>query len=384
MAQTFDVCIRGAGIVGRSLALLLARERLHVALLASSATDRLPEQSDVRAYALNAASRHVLESLRVWPDERDATAVRHMEVLGDATAAASSVHFDAAAQGVQALAWIVDVPALEQRLAEAVRYQPQIEVVTAPVAAPLTAICEGRASATRQELGVHFDVTAYSQMAIAARLHSEQGHGQVARQWFGPHGILAFLPLAGPDGKEIAVVWSIDKTQVQHWLDADPEDFAHKLAEISLGALGDLQLQSPRVTWPLQQAIADRWCGSLPGTADQRQPASWVLAGDAAHNVHPLAGQGLNLGLADVQALAHIVGKRMDWRSTGDIKLLRRYERERKAALLPIGLAMDGIQQLFTRTEAPLQTVRNWGMSGFERSGPLKHWIARQAMGLKQ
>src|SRR5574344_403998 len=97
MAQTFDVCIRGAGIVGRSLALLLARERLHVALLASSATDRLPEQSDVRAYALNAASRHVLESLRVWPDERDATAVRHMEVLGDATAAASSVHFDAAA-----------------------------------------------------------------------------------------------------------------------------------------------------------------------------------------------------------------------------------------------------------------------------------------------
>jgi 2-polyprenyl-6-methoxyphenol hydroxylase-like FAD-dependent oxidoreductase len=128
MAHTFDVCIRGAGIVGRTLALLLARERLRVALVAPQRAEA--PQADVRAYALNASSKQLLESLRTWPDAAHVTAVRHMEVHGDVD---GSVHFDALAQGVDALAWIVDVPALEQRLAEAVRYQPQIEVVAAPV-----------------------------------------------------------------------------------------------------------------------------------------------------------------------------------------------------------------------------------------------------------
>ena len=106
-----------------------------------------------------------------------------------------------------------------------------------------------------------------------------------------------------------------------------------------------------------------------------------MLAGDAAHNVHPLAGQGLNLGLADAQALASALHGRDYWRSVADVRLLRGYERERKAALLPMGLATDGLQQLFSRQEGPLQALRNWGMKGFELSGPLKHFVARQAMG---
>ena len=122
-----------------------------------------------------------------------------------------------------------------------------------------------------------------------------------------------------------------------------------------------------------------RWCGSLPSTG--KNPRSWVLAGDAAHNVHPLAGQGLNLGLADAQALASALHGRDYWRSVADVRLLRGYERERKAALLPMGLATDGLQQLFSRQEGPLQALRNWGMKGFELSGPLKHFVARQAMG---
>ena len=121
MAHTFDICIRGAGIVGRTLALLLARERLRVALVAPPAIQ--PPATDVRAYALNTASRTLLESLRSWPDPEHATAVTRMQVQGDQ---GSTVHFDAATQGADALAWIVDVPALEQRLAEAVRYQPQV------------------------------------------------------------------------------------------------------------------------------------------------------------------------------------------------------------------------------------------------------------------
>ncbi len=373
MAQSFDVCIRGAGIVGRTLALLLARERLRVALVA---TPPAPDAArDVRAYALNTSSRQLLASLRVWPDPVHATALRHMEVFGDE---GGSVHFDAGAQSVDALGWIVDVPALENRLVEAVRYQPLVEVVERPVDAPLTAICEGRASSTRSEFGVEFDVTPYPQHALATRLVCEKPHGQVARQWFSADGILALLPLDGPEGHTVAVVWSTAPEAARQWKDAAPTDFTTRLQELSQHALGTLELQGPRLTWPLQQAVARRWSGAQPGNP----AASWVLAGDAAHNVHPLAGQGLNLGLADVQALARILQERDAWRSTGDSKLLRRYERERKAGLAPMGLAMDGLQQLFSRPEAPLQALRNWGMQAFERSGPLKDWMARQAMGL--
>ena len=377
MAQSFDVCIRGAGIVGRTLALLLARERLRVALVAAPRPATTPD--DVRAYALNANSRRMLESLRTWPEAGHATAVRHMEVHGDVD---GSVHFDAGAQEVDALAWIVDVPALEQRLAEAVRYQPQVEVVSEPVPAALTAVCEGRASATRTEFGVNFDVTPYPQHAIATRLRCELPHGQVARQWFSPQGILAFLPLEGEEGHSVAVVWSVDQNEAPNWINVEDAVFTETLQEISQGALGQLELQGPRMSWPLQQAVAQRWCGVMPGAGESRQPMSWVLAGDAAHNVHPLAGQGLNLGLADVQTLARILQTRDEWRSCGDLKLLRRYERERKSGLIPVGLAMDGLQQLFSRPEAPLQALRNWGMRSFERSGLLKDWTARQAMGL--
>lgn len=371
MAQTFDICIRGAGIVGRTLALLLARERLRVALVVSPVA--ASARQDVRAYALNAASRQLLESLRSWPDPQHATAVRQMQVHGDLD---GSVHFDAQAQQVDALAWIVDVPALEARLREAVRYQPLVEVVDSPVEAPLTAICEGRASRTRAEFGVEFSITPYGQHAIATRLQCEKPHGEAARQWLSPEGILALLPLDGPQGQTVAVVWSIAQENVDTWMHADPAAFTQRLQDISQGALGQLTLSSERVVWPLQQAVADRWSGALP------QGRSWVLVGDAAHNVHPLAGQGLNLGLADAKALARVLQERGAWRSTGDPRLLRSYERERKAALAPMGWAMDGLQQLFTRREAPLQALRNWGMKGFEHSGPVKDWMARQAMGL--
>jgi len=374
MAQSFDICIRGAGVVGRTLALLLARERLKVALVASP-PPATPASTDVRAYALNAASRGLLESLRSWPDAQHATPVTHMHVAGDQD---GEVHFDATAQGVPALAWIVDVPALEARLQDAVRFQPQVEVVQAPVPAPLTVVCEGRASRTREEFGAEFDVAPYPHHAIATRLACEKPHGQVARQWFGPDGsILAFLPLDGEGGHAVAVVWSVAPEQAALLRDLDPDAFAQRLQAASQGALGVLRTTCDRVTWPLQQARARHWCGAIASAPE----SSWVLAGDAAHNVHPLTGQGLNLGLGDVQALARVLGGRDAWRSVADLRLLRRYERERKTALLPMGLATDSLQQLFSRPEGPWQQLRNWGMKGFERSGPLKDWMARQAMG---
>ena len=376
MAPTFDICIRGTGIVGRTLALLLARERLKVALVPAPGPHSAAA-ADVRAYALNAASRSLLESLRSWPDAEHATAVKHMQVQGDQD---GCVHFDAAPQGVEALAWIVDVPALEERLAQAVRFQPLVEVVDSPVAAPLTVVCEGRASTTRAEFGVRFDVTPYAQHAIATRVRCEHPHGQVARQWLSPQGILAFLPLEGVQGNSVAVVWSVPEDRVSGLMALSADAFAQELQTASQHTLGNVQLIAERATWPLQLAKADRWCGA---TSTGNAARSWVLAGDAAHNVHPLAGQGLNLGLADVAALAEVLRTRDYWRSVADLRLLRRYERQQKAALAAMGLATDGLQQLFARPEAPWQALRNWGMKGFERSGLLKDFVARQAMGMR-
>ncbi len=375
MTQPFDICIRGGGIVGRTLALLLARGRLRVGLVAATPAASLGPESnsgDVRAYALNAKSRALLESLRCWPDVLHATEVLAMQVKGDD---GGEVNFSATALKVPGLTWIVDVLALEARLAEAVRFQPQIELLDAPQPATLTVICEGRASSTRSEFGIDFDVTPYPQTAIAARLRCEIAHAQTAYQWFSQGEILAFLPLEGPQGNSVAIVWSVLRERVADLLNEGAADFCQQLEAASMGRLGKLSLISARSAWPLQSAHAQRWTGSHAGRA-------WVLAGDAAHNVHPLAGQGLNLGLSDVALLAQILHERAYWRSVGDEKLLRRYERSRKAEVLVMDNTMDGLQRLFSRDDASWQAARNLGMNGFERSGLIKQWVARQAMGL--
>jgi 2-polyprenyl-6-methoxyphenol hydroxylase-like FAD-dependent oxidoreductase len=372
MAKTYDVCIRGAGIVGRSLALHLAAKRIRVALVEHDQPSN-PAHSDVRAYALSPASRSLLESIRCWPDEANATAVTRMQVQGDTS---EPVVFDATKQGVPALNWIVDVPVLEGLLKEAVRFQPLIDMVDQPAKAELTVVCEGRASKTREGYGVEFDVKPYPQWALAARVRCAIGHGQVARQWFDNGEILALLPLEGPQGTLCALVWSVSPERAQALLDLEPERFCSELEGASQGALGHLQLTSDRKVWPLQAAQARRWIGTVQG-------ASWALAGDAAHTVHPLAGQGLNLGLGDVAELVKILDHKPYWRSVGDPKLLRHYERARKAEFAVVGGSGDALHQIFGQQHPAWQAVRKMGMLGFERSGPLKQWITSRAMGTK-
>ena len=415
MSQHYDICIQGAGIVGRTLALLLARERLRVALV--STPSPVSAQADVRAYALNAASKQLLESLRAWPDAAHATPVLGMQVQGDAKGASQGVvNFNAAEQGVAALAWIVDVPALEAQLAQAVKFQPLIEVIESTSAsgsdtvsthsriknlkirADLTVICEGKNSVMRNQLSVEFDVTPYQQHAVAARLTADVPHGGIARQWFTgaetQGEILAFLPLSdgieatfavnsansAPSGNSVALVWSVSLERAKHLMGLSEDDFAAAVALASGLALGEMQLYSARATWPLQLARANHWVGV------DAVVGPWALAGDAAHTVHPLSGQGLNLGLADVTELAKVLGGKDYWRPVGDMKLLRRYERARKLDVLALGTVTDGLQQLFARgsegEKTPWQLLRNLGMQGFERSGGLKHWVTKRAMGL--
>jgi ubiquinone biosynthesis UbiH/UbiF/VisC/COQ6 family hydroxylase len=235
-------------------------------------------------------------------------------------------------------------------------------------------VCEGRTSQTRAEFGVDFEITPYGQSALAARIQCAQPHQQIARQWFSKGEILAFLPLDGPQGNLCALVWSVSPERAHALKNMDASDFCQALETASHGALGALTLNSERNVWALQQAQAHRWSGSSAQGA-------WVLAGDAAHNVHPLAGQGLNLGLGAGAELVRVLDARSYWRSVGDARLLRQYERARKADFAMIGNAGDALQRLFNHSHPALQTLRNLGMNGFEISGPLKHWVTRRAMG---
>lgn len=370
-AQRADVVIRGAGVVGQALALLLAQDRLRVALVAPPAA---PRADDVRAYALNNTSRELLRALRAWPDDVPGavTPVTGMQVHGDAD---GTLRFDSAELGAEALTWIVDVPTLERRLGDAIGFAAGVQRVEEAPAARLTVVCEGRHSATREALGIEHTVFPYPHKAVAARLRAAQPHGGIARQWFADGEVLALLPLGGANAHELALVWSLPTDQAAQWLQAEPAALAAAVQARSMQALGELTLLGAPQAWPLQLSRARRWISrTAAGTV--------VLAGDAAHAVHPLAGQGLNLGLADAAELARVLHAREYWRELDDPKLLRRYERARAADVQAMAWVTDGLFSLFGLADSRVQLLRNRGLSGFDRSGPLKRWFARQAMGL--
>ena len=374
MTQRFDVTIRGDGIVGSTLALLLAQQRMRVALVSRTPALRASHgHSDIRAYALNAASRHLLESVRAWPsDLLTTTPVTRMEVQGDQ---GGQLSFDATGCGSPELNWIVDVPALEARLSDALQYQSHVQVLDEAMLplskAPLTVVCEGRRSSTRAEFGFDHVVKAYPHHALAARLNLPVPHGGVARQWFNQGEVLAILPMGGSAGQTAALVWSVPSDKARHLLELRPEDFVDQLASMcGLPAKG-MTLSHPAQSWSLDLSQASHWV--KPGV---------VLAGDAAHAMHPLAGQGLNVGLGDVGELARVLQVREYWRELGDLKLLRRYERARKAEFAAMSGLTDGLFSLFNHPASASKSLRNWGMTGIDRLSPLKNWLTRRAMGV--
>jgi ubiquinone biosynthesis UbiH/UbiF/VisC/COQ6 family hydroxylase len=388
--KNFDIQVLGTGIVGHSLALALARDGWSVALrpdaIHASAHSNpysnasQPPNQDVRAYALNTKSIDLLRSLKVWDalPAHTTTPVLDMQVQGDACLA--QLQFSAAQQHVSALAWITDAAVLERELATAARFAPHITVLQAgeEVKAQLTALCEGKKSSTREALGVVFKRHDYGHTAIAARLTSTRAHQGVARQWFHSPDVLALLPFDAPSpGESYALVWSVPHERAQSLLAMSAADFEQQLmlstqsaADHAVGdAVGQLRLASSRVSWPLMQATAQTWCG--PG---------WVLLGDAAHVVHPLAGQGLNLGLADVVALVDVLRQREPWRQLGDEKLLRRYARDRLTPTWAMSQVTDGLLQLFATPMPVVRELRNRGLSLVNQLTPLKRWLANRAL----
>ena len=284
--------------------------------------------------------------------------------------AGAALEFSAWEQRVGELAVITDAAALERELDAALRFAPHVTRVDADVPAALVAHCEGRAAAELKGLGAGIAVQSYDQKAIAARLVASRPHGHVARQWFRSPDVLALLPFDRPEPeRSYALVWSLPTERAEALLAAEPAAFESELALATGGEAGELRLASERAAWPLAVGGAATWCG--PG---------WVLAGDAAHVVHPLAGQGLNLGLADVAALISVIEAREPWRRLGDERLLRRYVRLRAAPTSAMLRITDGLLRLFAEDKAPIRELRNNGLTLVNRISPLKRWLTARAL----
>lgn len=364
---THDILVRGAGAVGLAAALALSRQGLRVALLGAAA----PVADDVRAYALNRSSVALLSALKVWDaipaDAR--TPVFDMHVQGDA--AGAMLDFSAWAQAVAELAWIVDAAELERALRAAARFAPHVTLVDHEVPAALQVLAEGKDSATRQRLGVRMPRRAYGHRGIAARLLSDQPHAGLARQWFRSPDVLALLPLDRPQpGHGLGLVWSVPDARADELMALPEPDFIGALMDASQGAAGTLVLASARAQWPLSVAQAESVHG--PG---------WVLVGDAAHVVHPLAGQGLNLGLADVAALVDVLAGREAWRALSDPKVLQRYARRRIGPTLAMARLTDGLLHLFASPVPLVRELRNRGLTLVNHLTPLKRLLAARALG---
>jgi len=374
-SSDFDVCVRGAGPVGRALALTLAHRGLRVALVESERVATSPA-ADLRSFALNAGSLRLLQRLKVWDALRAtpgaATPVAEMKVFGDVGGALA---FSAWQQRVRELAWIVDAEALERELAQAVRFAPGVTVLRDEPGCALVALCEGRDSARRAALGIEMDSHDYGQTAIAARLAGDRPHGGTAWQWFRAPDVLALLPTAAAKqaASGYSLVWSVPSARATELLGLDSAAFERALVQATGGAAGALALVSERAAWPLRIARARRWYGR----ADDR---AWVLVGDAAHSVHPLAGQGLNLGLADVTALDEVLADREAGLSIDDPRLLARYARRRLGPTAAMGGLTDALQLLFARDDPLSRELRNRGLSLVDHLPGLKRWLGSQAL----
>jgi ubiquinone biosynthesis UbiH/UbiF/VisC/COQ6 family hydroxylase len=379
-------------MIGAALARALAGAR--VALVSREPRPARPGEHgfDARVYAISPANAAFLARLGAWQavPARCLTPVHGMRVYGDDGAAC--IEFDAYRSGVGELAWIVEDRWLQDALWRGLEGQdglallPSADIANVAisaedarlhlrdgreVAAQLVVGADGARSLVRAGAGIAAGADDYGQTAVVANFACGRAHRNVAWQWFqGPaHGgaVLALLPLPGD---HVSMVWSTRSAHAEHLLALEAPALAREVGEAARHALGELQLVTPARGFPLQRLAAARLVA--PRVA---------LAGDAAHVIHPLAGQGANLGLQDAQALAAVLAAREPGRDAGDVRLLRRYERQRAEAILAMRSTVHGLYRLFDAPGPAAARLRNLGLNLADRLPVLKNLLMRHAMG---
>jgi len=390
-SSRFDVVIAGAGLVGASLAVALARGGVATALVDAAPgrgepTRAIEDDWDARIYAISPSSIRFLERIGAWRHVRSdrIAACLRMEVHGDA---GSAIVFDAWESGVDALAWMVESREIGHAIEAAfaggtppARIDDRVQSYArtsrglvaslssgAALEASLLVGADGAASVIRDLAGIAIDRHDYDEAGVVANFRISESHHDTAFQWFRGDGVLAMLPLPG---RRASMVWSTPAAHARALRALSPEALCDAVATACGHRLGRMQLLAPAQAFPLSRVIA----------RDVVAPRV-ALVGDAGHVVHPLAGQGVNLGFGDAESLSALILGREAAQQPGDDRLLRRYRRHRAEPILAMRLATHGLHQLFSRPDPVSRGIRNTGLNLAARAPVIRSLLARHAMG---
>ncbi|MFQ6370874.1 FAD-dependent oxidoreductase [Shewanella sp. YIC-542] len=391
-SQSYDVAIVGGGMVGLATACGLAERGLSVLVVDAAAAAPVTGEPKLRVSAVNEASRCLLERLGAWgniPSSRIAPYSK-MEVWDKD--GMGSIQFDAEQLSAHSLGAIIENDAIHYALAQRAAEHDALTLLENTrvqrlafgereawlmldngdsLAAALVIAADGANSWVRQQCKIPLTFWDYDHHAIVATIRTQLSHGECARQVFAADGPLAFLPLY--DEHLCSIVWSLPPTQVTELLALPPEQFSRKLTAAFDGKLGLCELVSERQSFALRMRYARHF-------ARHRL----LLAGDAAHTIHPLAGQGVNLGFLDAAAIIEVVaGLFDDGKDIGAYEHLRALERWRKADALQMVAAMEGLKQLFSGANPLKKALRDMGLNLVNNAAPVKTVFMQQAMGQK-
>ena len=392
MSQDYDIIICGGGMVGSALAGLLAESGLRIIILESNASPKSSHANkDMRVSALSLATKNILHSIGAWQTiaaaEKLPTPIMEMKIWD--AGSNGQLHFDSAEIGEACLGYIVEneavLIALRAKISQSKNIQlkfnarlqdinfsnNEVTVITEDgqtMSAKLLIGADGANSRVRTIIGIANHSWQYSQTAIVSTIDSEKPHMNTAWQRFLPTGPLAFLPLPSP--QQTSIVWSVDIDRVDELLQLNDQEFAEKLGEQFEHRLGKIKKVSQRYSFPLT-------FGHAKSYADER------LALVGAHRLHPLAGQGANMGLLDVAALAETILKSHEsGKDFGQARALNAYTRWRKQDNQIMLMALDSLKRVFSIDQPLLNTLRGLGMNLVKDLPPVRHQMMRFASGL--
>lgn len=385
MSNHKEFIIVGGGIVGLSAALAMHQRGFSVALIDAGSLHVEPSTISPRVYAINHASQRLLQALNVW-EKLDSTRVspyQHMHVWDAPTNA--HIDFDARMIAAPQLGAIIDEANLRYALLQtiattdialfpdstvvSIKECPELIEISSKKhtwSAKQLIIADGAQSPTRELLGVTLTTWSYHQHALVATIQTEKPHQKTAYQVFNATGALAFLPLVNEH--QCSIVWSGPPHLTQHRLNDTSEVFNQQITAAFENKLGRVTLTSQRLSFPLRMRHVKQYSG-------QR----WLLMGDAAHTIHPLAGLGLNLGLADLTAWISLLDNAKPYSYTK--KTLNAYQRQRKHAVWQTIMLMEGLKTLFLNPIPPIVSIRGLGLSLCNRLTPIKRLFIEHAAG---